>query len=231
MAAHVLLHCAPSMSSSGKTETLTSASCTRWTARRAPPTPSPTTSRSERNMKIIIVAPENDNHTVPIKWALEKAGYTVVCWAGVAWTEPEHVSLLFEDRTSVRLGPHTVDPGDVVWIRRPEQPVHNPNVSEADKKFAETEYRSFYYCITYLLQKLPVWVINRYSVSRFTINKSVQLLIARNCGLKVPKSLMSNSPNSVKDFLEHNTNRTICKAFMPHVWQRSDRSVAVTETF
>ena len=65
-------------------------------------------------MKIIIVAPENDNHTVPIKWALEKAGYTVVCWAGVAWTEPEHVSLLFEDRTSVRLGPHTVEPGDSI---------------------------------------------------------------------------------------------------------------------
>ena len=182
-------------------------------------------------MKIIILAPDDDNHTAPIKWALEKAGYKVVCWAGLAWTEAEQASLYFGDETKVALGPNLVEPGDVVWIRRPEQPVHNPSVSESDKKFAEMEYRSFYYCITYVLQKLPVWVINKYSVSRFTINKSVQLLIARNCGLKVPKALMSNSPSAVKDFLEHNTNRMICKAFMPHVWQRPDRSVAITETF
>ena len=133
-------------------------------------------------MKIIIVAPETDNHTVPIKWALEGAGYKVVCWAGLAWTEPEHSSLFFEDHNRVLLGPHTVEPGDVVWIRRPEQPVHNPKVSEADRKFAEAEYRSFYYCTMYLLEKLPVWCINKYSASRFINNKSVQLLIARQCG-------------------------------------------------
>jgi hypothetical protein len=38
-------------------------------------------------MKIVIIAEANDNHTAPLKWALEKAGYTVVCWAGVGWTE------------------------------------------------------------------------------------------------------------------------------------------------
>jgi hypothetical protein len=182
-------------------------------------------------MKIVILAPDDDNHTAPIKWALEKAGYKVVCWSGLAWTEAEQVSLYLGDETKVALGPHLVEPGDVVWIRRPEHPQHNPKVTEPDKKFAEMEYRSFYYCITYLLEKLPVWVINKYTASRFTINKSVQLLIARRCGMKVPKALMSNSPTAVRDFLEHNTNRTICKAFMPHVWQREDRSVAVTETF
>ena len=185
-------------------------------------------------MKIIVLAPEDDNHTAPIKWSLEKAGYKVACWSGLAWTEAEQASLYFADDTKVMLGPHSVDPGDVVWIRRPEPPEHNPSVSEADRKFAENEYRSFYYAIVYLLQKLPVWVINKYAASRFTINKSAQLLIARNCGLKVPRTLMSNSPSAVKDFLEHGRNRTICKAFMPHVWQKQDKpeaGVAVTETF
>lgn len=182
-------------------------------------------------MKIIIVAPNDDNHTAPIKWALEKAGHQVACWAGLAWTEAEQTSLHLSDEAKVAIGRHLVEAGDVVWIRRPEPPACNPNVSEEDKKFAQNEYRSFNSSIMYLLEKLPVWVINPYSASRFTVNKSVQLLIARNCGLKAPKTLMSNSPSAVKDFLEHNPNRTICKAFTPHVWQKPDHSVAVTETF
>jgi hypothetical protein len=183
-------------------------------------------------MKVIVLAQENDNHTAPIKWALEKGGYQVACWGGLSWTEEQQVSLLQDEQTKMVLGPHAVEPGDAVWIRRPDQPVSNPKVAEADRKFAELEYRSFYQCIAYTLELLPVWVINKYSASRFINNKSVQLHLARACGLKVPKALMSNSPRGVKDFFDHNPNRAICKAFTPHVWQReSVGGVAVTETF
>jgi glutathione synthase/RimK-type ligase-like ATP-grasp enzyme len=183
-------------------------------------------------MKIIVVAQETDNHTAPVKWALEKAGYRVACWGGLSWTEQQQVSLLVDDETKLVLGPHLVEPGDVVWIRRPDPPTHNPNVSPSDKKFAELEYRTFYHCIAYMLEMLPVWVINKYSASRFINNKSIQLHLARECGLKVPKALMSNSPTGVRDFFDHNRNRIICKAFTPHVWQKQDDGgVAVTETF
>ena len=181
-------------------------------------------------MKIIILAPENDSHTLSIKWALEKAGYEVVCWAGLGWDQERQASLLLSDDVQVILGRHTVGPGDVVWIRRPEQPLPNPSVSEADKKFAETEYRSFYLNIAYLLERLPVWCINRYSASRTINNKSVQLLVARDCGLLVPSALMSNEPLAVKDFLTQRTNhRTIYKSFSAHLWNKqSTRAVAVT---
>lgn len=183
-------------------------------------------------MKIIVLAQENDNHTAPIKWALEKGGYQVACWGGLSYTEEQQVSLLQDEQSKMVLGPYAVEPGDAVWIRRPDQPVCNPKVSDADRKFAELEYRSFYHCIAYTLELLPVWVINKYSASRFINNKSVQLHLARACGLKVPKALMSNSPRGVKDFFDHNPNRAICKAFTPHVWQREAvGGVAVTETF
>ena len=183
-------------------------------------------------MKVIILAHETDNHTAPIKWALERAGYLVVSWPGVSWTEEQQVSMLLDDEPRVALGQDEVEAGDVIWIRRLEQPVGNPKVAEADKKFATLEYRSFHQAVAYGLETLPVWVINRFSASRFINNKSVQLQFARSCGLRVPKALMSNSPKGVKDFLDHNRNRTICKAFAPHVWQRqSAGGVAVTETF
>jgi hypothetical protein len=188
--------------------------------------------RRTTQMKVIVLAQENDNHTAPIKWALEKAGYKVACWGGLSWTEQQQVSLLLDDQTKMVLGPHAVEPGDAVWIRRPDQPVYNPKVSDADRKFAELEYRSFYHCIAYTLELLPVWIVNKYSASRFINNKSVQLHLARLCGLKAPKALMSNSPTGVKDFFDHNPNRAICKAFTPHVWQRENvGGVAVTETF
>ncbi len=183
-------------------------------------------------MKIIILAQENDNHTSPLKWALERAGYNVVCWAGVGWTSERQASISFSEKTQLTLGAHVVEPGDVVWVRRPERPKTNPQVAPEDKKFAAEESRWFFHAVMYLLETLPVHCVNKYSVSRFINNKSVQLLIARGCGLKVPGSLMSNSPQAVKDYVQQNPARLICKAFFPHIWQKPDgHNFAVTETF
>jgi len=85
-------------------------------------------------MKIIVIAHETDNHTAPIKWALERAGYQVVCWPGVSWIEQQQVSMLLGDEPRLSLGQDVIEPGDVIWIRRLEQPVGNPKVAEADKK-------------------------------------------------------------------------------------------------
>ena len=188
--------------------------------------------QGEQAMKIVIVAFDNDNHTAPLKWALEQAGYTVACWGGVSWVEEQQASIFVAGNCRLMLGPHSVDPGDVVWIRRPNQPVHNPNAAEEDKNFAQGEYKWFSWSIMYLLEKLPVRCINSYSSSRLINNKSVQLLLARICGLNVPETLMSNSPVAVREFLEKRRERTICKAFFPHIWKKEgSEALAVTETF
>ena len=185
-------------------------------------------------MKIIVLAPHDDNHTAPIKWALERAGFPIVCWAGLGWVPEEQASIALADLADhdvIRLGPHTVEPGDAIWIRRPEPPQPNPKTAEADKKFASLEYRMFYQSIAYLLEKLPVWCINKYSAGRAIIQKAVQLHLARQCGLKIPATMMSNSPAPVRDFFSRG-GRTICKGFTPHIWQKDGhRSVAITETF
>jgi len=183
-------------------------------------------------MKIAIIAPENDNHTAPVKWALERAGYEVLCWAGLGWSPERQASISLLDNLSMRLGPGELEAGDVVWIRRPEPPSPNPKVSEADRKFAQGEYRWFSDSLMYLLELLPVRCINRYSASRMIRNKSVQLLLAKSCGLRVPATLMSNSPGAVRGYLHEHTVPSICKAFFPHIWRSdADQSVAVTETF
>jgi hypothetical protein len=183
-------------------------------------------------MKIAILAPENDNHTVPVKWALERVGYQVFCWSGLGWPPERQASISLLDNLKVRLGSRELETGDVVWIRRPEPPCLNPGVSEADRKFAQGEYRWFSDSLRSLLEWLPVRCINRYSASRMIRNKSVQLVLARSCGLKVPATLMSNAPGSIRDYLQQSAGPSICKGFFPHIWRNSaDQSVAVTETF
>src|SRR5262249_41835799 len=130
------------------------------------------------------------------------------------------------------LGPFTVEEGDAIWIRRPDQPTHHPKVAETDKKFAEMEYRSFYHSLAYTLETLPVWCINKFSAARFIHNKAVQLRLARACRLRIPRTLLSNSPSRIRPFVADNPNKTIGKGFTPHVWQReNDGGVSVTVTY
>lgn len=183
-------------------------------------------------MKIIIFAYPRENHTGAVKWALEKAGYQVACWGGLSWKAEQQASLLFDPEEELTLGSFGVEPGDAIWIRRPDQPTPNPGVSNADRKFAEMEYRSFYHSVAYTLEMLPVWCINKFSAARLIHNKAVQLRLARACGLRIPRTLLSNSPERIRSFVKDELSMTIGKGFTPHVWQTEDQTgVAVTETY
>jgi len=150
----------------------------------------------------------------------------------VAACPKRQASVSFSETSQLTLGEHTLDPGDVVWIRRIQQPQPNPQVAPADKKFSDGEYRWFFQAVMYLIETLPVRCINKYSASRFINNKSVQLLLARSCGMHVPHTLISNSPAAVRTFVQNNPKRMICKSFYPHIWEKeSGTSYAVTETF
>ena len=94
----------------------------------------------------------------------------------------------------------------MIWIRRPADPKPNPQTAPEDAKFAANEYRSFYDSLMYLLETLPVRVVNKYTASRFINNKSVQLLLARDCGMNVPRTLMTNSPQAVREYFRGNLN-------------------------
>ena len=134
---------------------------------------------------------------------------------GLSWTEQQQASLLLNAQTKMTLGPFTVEPGDAIWIRRPDVPTHNPNVSKADRKFAEQEYRAFYHSIAYTLETLPVWCINKFSAARFIHNKAVQLNLARGCGLRVPETLLSNAPGVIREFVDRNPEQDHRQGIQP----------------
>jgi hypothetical protein len=94
-----------------------------------------------RNMKVIILAREADSHAAPVTWGLEQAGYNTACWSGLGWAEDQQAAIFLDTQIEITLGPHPLDPGDVVWFRRSQPANLHPKLCEADKAFAEEEYR------------------------------------------------------------------------------------------
>ena len=178
-------------------------------------------------MKIIVLAHPKDDHAAPVCWALEKAGYQTACWSGISPAEQDQASLLIDEHTGITLGTHQLESDDVLWLRQPDPPA---DVLPGAK--AASPQSSFFDALACMLENLPVRCVNRYSASRLVRNKAVQLRLAAGSGLKVPETLMSNSPAAVREFFDRNPQQAICKAFATHVWQQQGSTdVTVTETF
>jgi glutathione synthase/RimK-type ligase-like ATP-grasp enzyme len=183
----------------------------------------------ELKMKVLIFANELDNHVTPIRWALQQAGYDVHCWCGLAWTAAEQAWLLLREEPRMALGPHLLEPGDSVWLRQPDQPDFGPGSGDRPTP-PSSHYTSFFASVASMIEMQPVRCINPYSASRLVRHKPVQLHFARVLGLKIPATLISNSPQPVRTFFETG-RRIVCKPFVSHFWEQSTGGTAVAGTF
>src|ERR1041385_3893885 len=177
-------------------------------------------------MKIIVLAHPKDDHAAPVCWALEQAGYQTGCWGGVSPAEQDQASLLMDEQTCTPGGPPRGKSYVFLGPRNPPPPQDPPGTKAA------SPHSSFFDALACMLENLPVRCVNRYSASRLVRNKAVQLRLAAGAGLKVPETLMANSPAPVREFFDRNPHQAICKAFATHVWQQQGSTdVTVTETF
>jgi hypothetical protein len=183
-------------------------------------------------VKILVMAHPKDDHAAPVRWALEQAGYQTACWSGVSPADQDQASLQVDEQPCIRLGTHRLERDDVLWLRQPDPPTHRSSALEAGAESAALSCSDFFESIVYLLETLPVRCINPYSASCLVRNKAVQLQLAGASGLRIPATLMSNSPAAVREFFDQNPDNAICKAFATHVWQQhGSTDVTVTETF
>lgn len=96
---------------------------------------------------------------------------------------------------------HLLDFTDI-YYRRPELPIYNDvDLTEGERSFLQIE---IYYTLegVYRLLSKKHWFNNVFAI-RNAENKIYQLLLAKEVGLTIPSSLISNHYDSVKRFLGH----------------------------
>ncbi|RPD39835.1 MvdC/MvdD family ATP grasp protein [Chitinophaga barathri] len=104
------------------------------------------------------------------------------------WLEDEH-------------GSHSLDDISAVWYRR------SYNIGKGlekvlDKEFLSSSIGEVRRTLFGMLEGLPCFQLERYSVYRRLDSKEEQLRIAADCGLEIPATCITNSPEKLKAFME-----------------------------
>ncbi len=116
-----------------------------------------------------------------------------------------------------------------VWYRRPLLPII-PTVVESPqaRKFAEEET---YYCLKCLWKILADrnWVSHPWAIS-WAQTKLAQLIVAKDLGIRIPDTLVTNNPDEVRAFYERCHRRVIVKPFRSAYLEYGDNSTATIYT-
>lgn len=176
----------------------------------------------------------DDEHAIFVQIALKKKGHRGVLWytadfpaqqehsfelsdAGISW-HAEGASFNIKN-----------DKFDVVWYRRPGKPKISESIHPDDQAQASKEAIMLFQTFWYVIAPNARWV-NPANNSRMANSKLLQLKMATEVSLKTPKTLISNNPEKIKNFLlSHQASGVIYKALYPMVWFEKD-SIRVNYT-
>lgn len=186
---------------------------------------------------ILVPTMVGDEHAQAIYCASRLVkGYEVLRWFGADFPTRQVASWRFTNEKPVRwslAGPDLLldtHSFDVVWLRRPVDPVLPETLHPDDQRMAERENVRFYQSLWYLVGTAATW-INPYHAHLRACCKTVQLREAREAGFTIPNTLASNDPEQIVKFIRENEPvKTIYKPFYPARWQTSRDSWAVAET-
>lgn len=184
---------------------------------------------------ILIPTVQDDIHAAAVAQALEHMGHRAIRWfcadlpqrcaASFAIADDAAASISFEDE----LEQQTIDGIDVFWNRRVGQPIIGQQLLPSDRQVAFNESVRFVRGLLMTVSQ-TAFSVNEHGSARAAENKVLQLHVARQVGLALPPTLISNDPQRIRQFLStHAHSGTIFKSFKPATWESNDR-VAVLYT-
>ncbi len=177
-------------------------------------------------MTSLIITEPDDIHAVLVHLALEHKGYKSKLFFSADMPSIQKNNLYFSNGETLwntrNSGNDKIEWSlnsiDSVWWRRPRRP-HLPDyIHEEDKQFVQQENFVYHDSIPYMLDENSWWV-NPIESTYKTRSKIAQLKIAQKCGFNLPETLISNSPEDIKNFLNNSSNNgVIYKPFTPYYW-------------
>jgi hypothetical protein len=173
-------------------------------------------------MQILIYSGQDDVHSGIVSHVMRGRGHRVVELDQTFFSAERTFSLSFSDNeAAARLftreeAASLLCEFDVVWNRRPSQPVPAQCVHAKDASFVARELKSAAVSIADFMDS-AFWVNPRLAASTAEL-KPVQLREACRAGLSIPNTLISNNPAEIRSFLRSH-RKVIYKPLNGHVWR------------
>ena len=176
---------------------------------------------------ILIPSLATDMHAVVVQVALEQRGHHVVRWTCDEFPSLRTSSLTISSQQRldgwVRWHGRRVrsEEIDLVWLRRPGWPVAPAGLEGDDREPADGALRHWYRSIWEACWAVNAAWVNSIAGQRRADNKLVQLNAARECGLAIPDTLISNEPDEVRKFLQ--SGQVVVKPFQTQDWREGEQ--------
>lgn len=172
---------------------------------------------------VVIVAPVDDPHACVVAKRLEALDAQAIVLDTAEFPSRWSLSVELADDSRFRfaLGRDEIelhqDSVAGVWWRRPKRYVPSADVDEPHlRRFvtyeAQAAFEDWLHC-------LGTRVINPLAADKAASHKLLQLRLAREVGLKIPRSLATNSPRHAASFCEHPEDKVVYKPFTAPNWQ------------
>lgn len=174
---------------------------------------------------VLILTEQNDMHALAVRYALMKKGATVrmifpgdipVNMVGsIELGETVSTTLTgMKDEYSMTSSQEV----GAVWYRRTPAPEPSSKLSKEDRIFVKAESQVFFQSAFYILSKSAKHKVNAPGNSAIANLKPIQLIEARLCGFKTPRTLISNDSADIVKFVGSNGTKKVHKSFTPYAW-------------
>lgn len=169
--------------------------------------------------KLLIITRKNDAHAMAVKKELERKNHAIDLWFPADYPAKLAYSCVIANKKLAwnirgetwKASQHY----DVVWYRRPANPVLPPHLHPDDLANAKKENNIFAKNIWQLIYPDAKW-INPVSAAIKANCKLLQLKLAAEVNLKIPDTLISNDPRIIKSCIRK--NKLVYKSLHPMTW-------------
>ena len=182
---------------------------------------------------ILVVAPVDDLHAASLVAVLDRDfGVPAIIWDRATLPSESKMDLRIDAqgddlRLTTRTGIYALENFHGVWWRRPDPPRIDESVTDRKvRRFCEAESDAF---LKGALRSLRVPIVNDPFNEAVALRKPYQLSAARRVGLEIPKTLISNNAESIRDFWRSLKGNCIYKPLTSPSWTFTETRVLTEE--
>jgi len=176
-------------------------------------------SEAHRQGAVLIFADPSDYNASAVQWMLTKSGVSSLCARSISELSPSGLSVLFDRDRNFHAHWESMNSRFVsTWYRRAQDPKPSLPYDSRDEKFVASEWKDMHRGLFFAGHSFmkSFWVNLPLSAIKAE-NKLFQLRLAKEIGLNVPETLVSNNANEIRRFVSKHSP-VIVKTFDSHTW-------------